>query len=573
MYLELLEGISLLFMICVLRSFIVRQWQNNEIIGQIVSGLLFGGVCIIGMMTAFEFATGTIIDGRTIVLSMAGLFGGPIVAIIAGLIAAAYRLWLGGTGMWFGSIFILLAVVTGLAVHWGCTKNWFRRGPVLYFVMGLFMHIALSSLVLLLPADIQNTIGILHFAKYYALFSLGSVALGWLLEQGDAHLEIENKIRKNEERSRAIFNQTLQFMGLLDTQGRIVDVNKTALEFVNVTLKDVEGLYAWEGPWFNYSEEDRNKLQDAVKGAAKGEVVQFEACHIDPEGTVIPVDLSIKPLFDDKGDVELLISEGRDISRRKALEQQLLQSKRIEAVGQLSGGVSHHFNNLMAVMLGHAEVLQSKFSDDLESRRHIDALIGAVDRASALTQRMLSFSRRQSLFPEDTDINALLIDQEKSNESLVGPNIRLSILPADDLWPAHVDPAQLSIAFSNIITNAKQAMEAGGEITIRLSNAKLDKNQANEAAGIAPGEYVKISVIDSGSGMSADVLEKAIEPFYTTRDVGTGSGLGLSMVYGFVRQSKGHLIVDSEEGKGTEVTLYVPRFDAMASAVTDKVAS
>jgi len=223
----------------------------------------------------------------------------------------------------------------------------------------------------------------------------------------------------------------------------------------------------------------------------------------------------------------------------------------MEAVGQLTGGVAHHFNNLLAVMLGNAEILEGKVHENPEALESTKKLKEVIDRAASLTQRLPAFPRQQMLSPKATDVKQLFDDLEDVLRRSLGDTIILNIKAADDLWQAMVDGSQLEHALLNLATNARGAMPQGG-------NATLDDAYASRHEEVTPGDYVEICVRDTGYGMPPEVLEKAFEPFYTTKDVGEGSGLGMSMVYGFVKQSRGHIMAHSEVGHGTTVKLYLP---------------
>lgn len=559
LFLEITKGLSLLFSLALFQSFVIRYWPNNEKIGQVSSGILFGSICVVGMIVPLEFAPGVIVDSRSIILSMAALFGGPITAIIAAVISGSYRLWLGGVGAGVGIGIIISAVVIGLGFRYAKHKKLIPEGALLFLLLGFTVHIASLFWIFFLPAEALEKFLTFRFPAYVAIYSFGTLIFGLLLKDGMDRIRVEEALKTSEKHSRAIFDQTFQFIGLMKTDGRLIEANRTSLKYAGITFEEVDGKFFWDTPWWSHSQEEQAKLKDAVKRANMGELVRFETTHPDPDGNIIYVDFSLKPVFGEDGSVELLIPEGRDISLRKNLAQQLRQSQKIEAVGQLSGGVSHHFNNLLAIMLGHAEVLGQKLENDPQSKRHIDALIKAVNRASTLTHRMLSFSRQQALFPKKVDIPTLLEDQAELLNEFVGEMVSLTFVSTNKIWPVAIDTIQFSSALKSLVSNACQAMQSDGSITINILNESLDETYTSNHEDVLPGDYVKLVISDTGRGMTTDMLEKAFEPFFSTRDVGKGSGLGLSMVYGFIKQSCGHITISSEPGIGTEVSLYIPR--------------
>ena len=247
-----------------------------------------------------------------------------------------------------------------------------------------------------------------------------------------------------------------------------------------------------------------------------------------------------------------------DITERKRAEQQLQQAQKLEAIGKLTGGVAHDFNNLMATVRLSAELLGSSVGDDY-LKLFVERIERAVERGAALTDRLLAFARKQSLSPRPSDVGALIGGLEDMLRRTLGETIELRYEGNSDLWPALIDPHQFENALLNLAINARDAMPQGGHLAIETANVTLDRAYAERSDEVTPGNYVKVAVRDTGIGMSAEVQENAFEPFFTTKEVGQGSGLGLSMVYGFAKQSKGHVAIDSAPGEGTTVTLYVPR--------------
>jgi PAS domain S-box-containing protein len=253
--------------------------------------------------------------------------------------------------------------------------------------------------------------------------------------------------------------------------------------------------------------------------------------------------------------------------RLKATEEALLQSQKMEAVGQLTGGIAHDFNNLLTGIVGSLDLLQTRLSQGRTDNftRYINAAMTSANRAAALTHRLLAFARRQPLIPKGVDVNALVVSLEDLLRRTIGETIDLQISAADKLWFTLCDPNQLESALLNLTINARDAMPDGGKLTISTSNARLDTVTADTPA-LAPGDYICIAVSDTGVGMSAEVAARAFDPFFTTKPIGQGTGLGLSMIYGFARQSNGHATIDSKLGQGTTVRLYLPRHRGDAAA-------
>ncbi len=260
-----------------------------------------------------------------------------------------------------------------------------------------------------------------------------------------------------------------------------------------------------------------------------------------------------------------------DITLQKNNEEQLRQAQKMEAIGQLTAGVAHDFNNILTVIMGNCDLLEAKLgAGDLQN----DAILRASKRGSDLTQRLLAFSRTQVLNPVAIDANSLIKQVASLLGRTLGEHVEIETVTAAGLWTCEADAAQLENALINLAINARDAMPDGGRLTIETSNARLDEDYAAQAIDVTPGQYVMLAVSDTGVGIPAANIPHVFEPFFSTKDVGAGSGLGLSMVYGFVKQSGGHVAVYSEEGEGTTIRLYLPRsleveIRSAATAVSD----
>src|SRR6202790_2034706 len=253
--------------------------------------------------------------------------------------------------------------------------------------------------------------------------------------------------------------------------------------------------------------------------------------------------------------------------RLKATEEALRQSQKMEAVGQLTGGIAHDFNNLLTGIVGSLDLLQTRLNQGRTDNvaRYINAAMTSANRAAALTHRLLAFARRQPLIPTGVDVNQLIVSLEDLLRRTIGETIDLEIAAADDLWWTLCDPNQLESSLLNLAITARDAMPDGGRLTISTANVRIDRVTADTPA-LSPGDYVCIAVTDTGVGMSAEVAARALDPFFTTKPIGQGTGLGLSMIYGFARQSNGHVTITSRLGQGTSVKLYLPRHQGDSAA-------
>ncbi len=250
-----------------------------------------------------------------------------------------------------------------------------------------------------------------------------------------------------------------------------------------------------------------------------------------------------------------------ELETREAAEAQVRQMQKLESIGQLTGGIAHDFNNMLTVVIGSLHIAKSRLDTDrARALVCIDNALDGAQRAAMLTARLLAFSRQQPLAPKVLDANKLVRGMSEMLRQTIGEHLRVETVLAGGLWRAFVDPGQLENAVLNLVINARDAMPGGGRVTVETSNAHLDDAYAVANEGAVAGQYVLLSVTDTGAGMSADVIKRVFDPFFTTKDIGKGTGLGLSQVYGFIKQSSGHVKVYSEPGLGTTVKLYLPRY-------------
>jgi two-component system, cell cycle sensor histidine kinase and response regulator CckA len=267
---------------------------------------------------------------------------------------------------------------------------------------------------------------------------------------------------------------------------------------------------------------------------------------------------------DDSGEVLGVASLAQDVTERVALEEQLRQSQKMEAVGRLAGGVAHDFNNLLTVILGYSQILADGLPPDSRLADSTGQIKSAADRAAGITRQLLAFSRKTVLSPRVINLNEVVLNLDSLLRRLIGDDIEVFTVPAKDLGAVKADPSQIEQVVMNLALNARDAMPQGGKVTLETSNVTLDGLYARDHQSVEPGRYVMLAVSDTGEGMSAETQARIFEPFYTTKDVGKGTGLGLSMVYGIVKQSGGFIWVYSEPNRGTTFKIYFPRIDQPA---------
>jgi PAS domain S-box-containing protein len=355
---------------------------------------------------------------------------------------------------------------------------------------------------------------------------------------------------------------------MLDASGIVSSWNAGAERIKGYRAHDIIGQHFSRF----YTEADRaaGTPERALKTAAREGKFEAEGWRIRKDGSQFWASVVINPIRDEAGALIGYAKITRDITERREAQialartqDQLAQAQKMEGIGQLTGGVAHDFNNLLTVIIGNLESVQRRLQptpiDAGQVAGFLDQALRGAHRASSLTHRLLAFARRQPLDPKPVDVSRLLSGMSELLRRTIGEQVSIETVLAGGLWRIHVDPNQLEIGIINLAVNARDAMPNGGKLTIETANAFLDESYAASQTEVVPGQYVVISVTDTGSGMSRDVQAHVFEPFFTTKDIGHGTGLGLSQVYGFVKQSGGHVKIYSELDHGTTVKLYLPR--------------
>jgi PAS domain S-box-containing protein len=367
--------------------------------------------------------------------------------------------------------------------------------------------------------------------------------------------EAQRQLEESERRYRLLFDSNPQPMWVYEVGTlKFLEVNHSAVEhygysreeFLSMTLRDIR------------SPEDVPALLQDTENPSVHRHTDGPWRHRKKDGSIIYVEITAHPLIFQGRDARFILAN--DITLRAQLEEQLRQSQKLEAVGRLAGGVAHDFNNMLTVISGYAEFLAAGgLAADEDSRSAITEIAAAARRAGSLTQQLLAFSRRQVLQPQVLNLNSSLVNIRKMLGRLLGEDIEVRTILAPDLWNVSVDPGQVDQILMNLAVNARDAMEHGGILTLQTANITLDDDYVASHVGVAAGDYVRLSVTDTGHGMDAATKARLFEPFFTTKEVGRGTGLGLATIFGIVKQSHGNIWVYSEPGQGTTFAVYLPR--------------
>ncbi|HEY0330491.1 MAG TPA: ATP-binding protein [Rhodopseudomonas sp.] len=488
-------------------------------------------------------------DGKRYGLARASmrLGGGPLVSVVemtpASKIVAAALQALRDSSLLGGTIAVLGAMVLAFVLARTLTRQLTQMtAAVAGFAQGK---------PLLVPLNASGEIGVLARAFTDMAQEVG----------------VKNAaIQRDKDIFESIMAAMAEAVLLIDADGNVVYANRANQELLGPIEIDST---QWRESYDIYQPDGTTLLPKEQWPSARclrGEQVDgYELVYRRRDtGKTVHVTGSAHPIRDAGGKLAGAVVVYRDVTAAKEIERQLRQSQKLDAIGQLTGGVAHDFNNTLTVITGTAEILIESLSDRPNLLQIAKMIDEAAGRGAELTKHLLAFARRQPLQPRNVDVNTLVLNTAQLLRPTLGEHIEIESMLGNDAEPAHIDPSQLSTALLNLAVNARDAMPHGGKLTLETGNVVLDETYARANPEVTPGPYVMVAVSDSGTGIPAAIRDKVFEPFFTTKDVGKGTGLGLSMVYGFVKQSNGHIKIYSEEGYGTTIKLYLPRASADA---------
>lgn len=356
---------------------------------------------------------------------------------------------------------------------------------------------------------------------------------------------------------------------ITDTEGNIVWANPAFESLTGFSLDEALGKNLRN--LIRSGKQDKEFYRSMWNTILAGKVWRGEIVNKKKDGTFYTEDMTIAPVREGTGEITHFIAVKQDITDRKSLQEQLLQSQKLESIGQLAGGVAHDYNNILGVVIGYAELLKTKLRDNLEVQRPVEAILTATTRAADLTRQLLAFARKDIVSPKVMNLNTAIEGIEKMLRRIIGENISFEVRAGKKLWNVRIDPSQLDQILINLAANAKDAIQGIGSIVLETANVNVDSRFARSRAGLGEGEFVKLEFSDNGTGMGKETVKRVFEPFFTTKEKGHGTGLGLATVYGIVKQNDGNVYVTSEPGKGTKFEIFLPRFRGKVEGNQDRV--
>ncbi len=394
---------------------------------------------------------------------------------------------------------------------------------------------------------------------FYSLFGLISlILLSAVISRYLRQRQLYKITKANEERFRSVLENAPNPAIIASASGKILFLNRRFRELTGYETEDVNTVERLN----SYIIEDKLDLKELIR--AHKAISEARDSRIRcSDGKVRLWNIQCSPIGRWDNEVAYIIV-ARDVTEHRELEKQLLQAQKMEVIGRFTGGIAHDFNNYLTAIIGFSQLVSMKLKDNPELRQHIDTVIESAEKAAGLTRQLLAFSRRQVMRPEVINLNEIILDVSKLIKRIIGEDIELKLDLYPSLWNVKADPGQIEQVIMNLVSNARDAMPDGGILTIRTSNTFLDDEYARTHISVTPGEYVMLSVEDTGTGMTEDVKAHIFEPFFTTKELGKGTGLGLATVYGIVKQSGGNIWVYSEPGSGSIFKIYLPKTEEQA---------
>ena len=553
--LSLIQNFALLVALAALYQRIGARVQQSTTQYRILSGLLFGAVALVGMATPVRFLPGIIFDGRSIILTVAGVFGGPVVAGVAAAVCASYRLVLGGAGVFMGLVVIAESALLSVACETLRRRRKWPRGTRFFLAVGVLVHFVMLAAIGALPGqagrEVLKSIG----PAILILYPLATVFVCLLFQDFEEQARNRVALGASDARYRELFRahplpmfaydiETLRFLTVNDTT--VERYGYSRAELLAMTVRDI------------HPAEDIARLEASV-ALSRGRSGFEESRgwrHRARDGRIFEVEISSHDITFEGRAGRVVIAH--DVSERRQIEMQLREAQKIEAVGTLAGGIAHDFNNLLQAMLSAVQTARIQIANltvippasSTTLGRTLVEIQGQVQRGAQLTRQLLFFSRQTPAQWQHLDLGALIAEHCSMLRRVLPETITLHLETDGTPAPVEGDPGQLGQVLTNLVVNARDAMPAGGTLVV---------------AAARHGSEVTLEVRDTGTGIPPEVRERIFDPFFTTKPLGQGTGLGLAVVWGIVKEHKGRVEVDSELGEGSRFMIVLPAAEEQAT--------
>lgn len=555
----LVNNIALLLAMCLVYDTVAVSTDSARLaLKHVISGAILGVIGVAVMMNPLQWYPGIIYDTRSVLLCVSGLFFGPVATLVAMGITSAYRLHLGGSGALMGVSVIVAS--GGIGMLWRRLRSKVRTDYSMLelYTFGIVVHLVMMSLMTLLPGALVVETLFRIGLPVMAIYPVGTVLLGKLMAGRNQRRRTAEVLRESEER--------WQFA--LEGSGDGVwdhDI-ATGREYYSVQWKRMLGYEPHD------MDDGREAWKDLVHPDDRERVMAETQRHLRGESPVYLAEFRIRCrdgsykwvlsrgkviARGERGEALRIVGTHTDITDRKRLEEQLGKAQKMEAIGQLAGGIAHDFNNILTTIIGRTYLLQSRLAENEDLCTHAEQIALAAERASALTQRLLAFSREQVVELRRISLNDAVRKASDLLTRLVREDTEMSFLLAEPAPMVLADEGRLVQVLMNLVTNARDAISGSGRIRVSTETVHIDQPHDSIQGNVPPGDYAVLSVTDNGSGLDERTRERIFEPFFSTKEVGKGTGLGLAVVYGIVRQHNGYINVESEPGRGTTFSFYL----------------
>jgi len=564
--LPVLQNIAFLLAAAAIFDLTTHKLQRRpHWVWQILSGLILGLIGIGVMLTPWTIESGIVLDTRSILISVVGLFFGTIAVVVTMAVTIICRIIQGGIGATTGVYVIFASGLIGLIWRYWRKDLLTGISALELYLLGIVVHTAMLLLMLTLPGNTGWKTLTSMVVPVMLAYPLGTTVFGILLRERLERLQNIAAIAESRETLSKILNTVPQGIFWKDANGRYLGCNQIFARSAGLKMPDeIIGKTDLELPWPKDYAENYRAIDLQVVSSGQPRLQYTEILH-QADGNQITTVTSKVPLINQHGEIFGILGVFGDITELKKIEaeqiklrEQLYQATKMESIGRLAGGVAHDFNNMLGVILGFTEMSMRLVDPSTTVYKHLQEVCRAAERSSDLTRQLLAFARKQTVNPELLDINKTIEGMLKILTRLIGEHIRLVWEPTANLGAIKIDPSQLDQILANLCANARDAIGKTGMITITTGALHADAAFCRNLPESYPGDFIVLSITDSGCGIDEKTIGQLFEPFFTTKEFGTGTGLGLATVYGIVKQNHGFIKVTSQPGKGTCFKIFLP---------------
>ena len=566
-WVDLIYNLAMLIALSVVSGFVDMRWKRSTWAGACLQGAVFGSAAVIGMLRPFVMGPGLIFDGRSVMISLGALFFGPWAGAVACAMTVPLRVYQGGAGVWMGTMVILLSAGIGTVFHWMCHGKPGQISVRTLFLFGLAVHAGMLAMTIFLPSEVAWTVLKRIALPVMMIYPLATVLIGKILSDQATQDQLLASLREERERLAGILRGTNVGTWEWNVQTDGLLVNARWAEIIGRTLEEMAPVTIETWKKFTHPE-DLKASNEMLERHFRGEVdyYELELRMWHKEGRWVWIlDRGRVTSWSPDGKPLMVMGTHQDITERKRaevermrLEADLQQAQKMESVGRLAGGVAHDFNNILTVILGHVQMAIDQVEPSQEIYGDLTEIQKAAERSADLTRQLLAFARKQNVVPRVLDLGKMLEGLVPMLRRLIGESISLVWESNRELWPVQLDPSQVDQILVNLCANARDSISGVGKIEIHLDNVGFDDAYCADHAGFHAGDYIRLTVRDTGRGMDQETMGHIFEPFFTTKPADKGTGLGLSIAQKIVAYHNGTIAAKSEVGKGSVFTMTFP---------------